>query len=40
MDKDLMENSPWLWANKEVGCKIKKLKKSQEEWTKNFAELE
>ena len=29
-----MENSPWLWANEEVGCKSKKLKKSQEEWQK------
>ena len=32
-----MENSPWLWA-KGLG-ESKKLKKSQQEWQKNFAEM-
>ena len=29
-----------LWAKEEAGCKSKKLKKSQEEWQKNLAEME
>ena len=40
MGKDKMANSPWLWANEEVGCSSKKLKKSQEEWQNNLAETE
>ena len=40
MNEDKMENSPWLWANEEVGCNRKKLKKSQEEWQQNLAEIE
>ena len=40
MNEDKMENSPWLWANEEVGCNSKKLKKSQEEWQQNLAEIE
>ena len=40
MSEDKMENSPWLWANEEVGCNRKKLKKSQEEWQQNLAEIE
>ena len=35
-----MENSPWLWVNEEIGCKGKKLKKLQEEWQNNLAEME
>lgn len=35
-----MENSPWLWAREGVGCKSKKLKKSQEERQNNLAEME
>ena len=35
-----MENSLWVWANEEVGCRSKKLKKSKEEWQKNFAVME
>lgn len=40
MNEDEMENRPWLWANEEVGCNSKKLKKSQEEWQQNLAEIE
>ena len=40
MGKDKMANSPWLWANEEVGCSSKKLKKSQVEWQNNLAEME
>ena len=34
-----MENDS-LQAKEEVGCKSKKLKKSQEEWQKKLAEME
>ena len=40
MGKDVMENGPRLWAKIEVGCKSKKLKKSQEKWQKNLAVME